>query len=112
MYTEGKRKKTVEVVYLLCSLNHLGAPAQKLAAWAQAHWRIENCLHWVRDVTFGEDPSRVRVGVGPRVMATLRNLVVSLLRLDGHTRIAAALRFHGRDPTRAFLLFSTPHERL
>lgn len=109
----GKRpKKSVEVIYLLCSLGHLDAPVQALAAWAQNHWRIENALHWVRDVTFGEDDSRVRTGVGPRVMATLRSTVISLLRLDGHTSIAAALRFCGRDPGRASLLVTTAHQRL
>ena len=105
-------KKSVEVIYLLCSLNHVDAPTQALAGWAQSHWRIENALHWVRDVTFGEDASRVRTGVVPRVMATLRSTVISLLRLDGHASIAAALRFHGRDPGRASLLVRTAHERL
>jgi len=35
---------------------------------------VENRLHWIRDVTFAEDASRVRTGSGPRVMATLRIL--------------------------------------
>ncbi len=116
VYTAGgslrKPRKSVEVVYLLCSLGHLDAPVRELAAWAQNHWRIENALHWVRDVTFGEDGSRVRTGVGPRVMATLRSTVIRLLRLDGYRGIAAALRFHGRDPNRAIALVSTAHERL
>lgn len=105
-------KKTVEVVYLLCSLGHLDASAQALARWVQSHWRIENALHWVRDVTFVEDASRVRNGHGPRVMATLRSTVIGLLRMAGYTGIAAALRFHGRDPGRASLLVITAHERL
>ncbi|WP_222705282.1 transposase [Corynebacterium provencense] len=90
----------------------MDAPVQALASWAQSHWRIENALHWVRDVTFGEDASRVRTGAGPRVMATLRSTVISLLRLDGHDSIAAALRFHGRDPGQASLLVRTAHQRL
>lgn len=104
--------KSVEVVYLLCSLNHLDAPVQTPAVWAQGHWRAENALHWVRDVTFGEDDSRVRTGAGPRVMTTLRSGVISLLRLDGHTSIAAALRFCGRDQERVSLLVTTAHQRL
>ncbi|MGP5184977.1 ISAs1 family transposase [Corynebacterium variabile] len=107
-----KPQKTIEVVYLLCSLSHLDAPTQALARWVQSYWRIEDALHWVRDVTFGEDGSRVRTGAGPRVMATLRSTVISLLRMDGHDSIAAALRFHGRDPGRASLLVMTAHERL
>ncbi len=51
---------------------------------------IENRLYWVRDVTYQEDKSLVRTGNAPRVMATLRSLAISLLRLDGQTNIAAA----------------------
>jgi predicted transposase YbfD/YdcC len=61
-------------------------------------------LHWVRDVTFGEDLSQARTGTGPRVMATLRNLAISLLRLAGHTAIAKTLRHNARDPDRALAL--------
>ena len=63
-------------------------------------------LHWVRDVTFGEDASTARAGTGPHVMAALRNLVISILRLAGHASIASALRHAGRDPARAFRLFT------
>lgn len=56
------------------------------------HWGIENKVHWVRDVVFGEDRSQSRTGDGPRVMATLRNLAVSLLRLHGHPNLACATR--------------------
>lgn len=57
------------------------------------HWEIENRLHWVRDVTYDEDRSQVRTGAGPRVMATLRNLSISLHRLIGRaTNIASAIR--------------------
>ena len=55
----------------------------------------------VRDVTFAEDLSQVRTGAGPQVMATLRNLVISLHRLSGATNIAAALRHHARDARRS-----------
>ena len=57
-------------------------------------------LHWVRDVTYQEDKSLVRTGNAPRVMATLRSLAISILRLDGHDNIAAANRHHSRDPHR------------
>ena len=52
---------------------------------------------WVRDVTYGEDASRVRTGNAPRVMAGMRNLAISALRLAGHTNIAAALRHAAHD---------------
>ncbi|MCM3921333.1 hypothetical protein ND748_06555 [Frankia sp. AiPs1] len=49
-------------------------------------------VHWVRDVTFREDASKVRTGPLPRVLATFRNLVIGLIRLAGHTRIAPTIR--------------------
>lgn len=90
--------KTVEVVYVITSADHAAAPPAALAAWVQGHWGIENRLHWVRDVSFDEDASQVRTGNAPRVMATLRNTAISLLRLTGYTNIAAALRHHARHP--------------
>ena len=100
-------RKTVEVVYLITSADHTAAPPATLAAWAQGHWGIENKLHWVRDVTFGEDASQIRTGAAPQVMATLRNLVISLLRLAGWTNIAEALRHHAADNQRPRALLTS-----
>jgi predicted transposase YbfD/YdcC len=101
--TRGGRK-TVEVVYLITSSD---ADPATLAAWTRSHWEIENRLHWVRDVTYGEDNSLVRTGNAPRVMASLRSLAISVLRLDGHANIAAANRHHARDPQRTLILLQT-----
>jgi hypothetical protein len=49
---------------------------------------------------FDEDRSQVRTAAGPRIMASLRNLAITILRLAGHTSIAAALRYHARRPGR------------
>jgi predicted transposase YbfD/YdcC len=97
-----KGKKTVEVVYLITS--DPDADPATLAGWVRGHWEIENKLHWVRDVTYQEDKSQVRTGNAPRVMATLRGVAISLLRLDGETNIAAANRHHARDPQRTITL--------
>ena len=51
-------------------------------------------------MTYQEDKSLVRTGNAARVMASLRSLAISLLRLDGHAGIAAANRRHARDPQR------------
>jgi predicted transposase YbfD/YdcC len=96
-----KGKKTVEVVYLITS--DRSASPETLAAWVRQHWHIENKLHWVRGVTYQEDKSLVRTGNAPRVMASLRSLAISLLRLDGHAGIAAS-RHHARDPQRTLQL--------
>jgi hypothetical protein len=95
----------VEVVYGLTSRPGTAtADAQALLHLVRGHWVIENCLHWVRDVTFDEDRSQVRKGNGPRVMATLRNLVISVLRLAGARFIAKALRWCARSYERALRL--------
>jgi hypothetical protein len=61
---------------------------------------MEDRLHWVRDMDFGEDSSQVRTASGPHIMASLRNLVITIMRLAGATSIAAALRYHARRPSR------------
>jgi hypothetical protein len=84
-----------ETVYGVTSLPPAAASPAHLLALVRAHWTIENRLHWVRDVTFDEDRSQIRRGTGPQVMATLRNLAISLLRLAGAPLIAPALRQAG-----------------
>jgi predicted transposase YbfD/YdcC len=93
-----------ETVYAITDLGPHQARPDELAAWIRGHWQIENALHWVRDVTFAEDLSQIRAGAAPQVMASLRNLVISLHRLAGATNIAAALRHHARDATRPLQL--------
>jgi len=91
-------------VYAITSLTAAQANPAQLADWARGHWSIENSLHWVRDVTFAEDHSQVRTGNGPQVMAGLRNLAISLIRMAGFTNIAATLRHTARDPSRSLRL--------
>ena len=86
-----------EVAYGITSLSPEKADAKRLLSLNRGHWCIENRLHWVRDVTFDEDRSQVRVGEGPRVMATLRNLAISLFRLHEVKNTAQALRKCGRN---------------
>jgi predicted transposase YbfD/YdcC len=102
----GSRKWRTETSYAITSLPAAQARPDQLAKWIRGHWKIENQLHWVRDVTFGEDASTARTGTGPHVMATLRNLVISILRLAGYVSIAAALRHAARHPMRAFRLLT------
>ena len=102
-----RKKWSTETVYAITSLTPAQASPAELAAWMRGHWGIENRLHWVRDVTYGEDLSQVRTGNGPRVMATLRNLAISILRLAGHASIAAALRHHARRPGRPLQTITT-----
>ena len=89
---------SVQTVYAITSLDVPEADPALLACWVRGHWRIEAALHWVRDVTFGEDASQVRTGHGPTNLACLRTLAINALRLAGHTNIAAGLRQHARTP--------------
>jgi predicted transposase YbfD/YdcC len=94
-----RRWRTV-VVYAVTSLAFAQASPARLADLIRGHWAIENGLHYVRDVTFAEDASRVRTGTAPQVMACLRNLVIGALSRAGPVNLAAALRQHARDPAR------------
>jgi hypothetical protein len=87
----GRGRWHTETVYAITDLHAHQARPEELTAW-------------IRDVTFGEDHSQVRTGAGPQVMATFRNLVISLNRLNGEVNIAAALRHHARDTTRPLTL--------
>jgi predicted transposase YbfD/YdcC len=94
-----RRFKTV-TVYAVTSLTHAQASPARLADLIRGHWAIE-ALHYVRDTTFAEDASQVRTGSGPSVMACLRNLAIGVLCRAQPVNLAAALRYHARDPARA-----------
>jgi hypothetical protein len=81
-----------EVVFGATSLLPDRADAAAVLQFVREHWTIENRVHYVRDRTFDEDRSQVRRRAAPQVMATLRNLAISILRKAGATNIASALR--------------------
>lgn len=60
-----KRKHT-ETVYAVTTLSVTDATSAATAGWLRGHWAIENRLHWVRDVTYAQDHSHIRVGNGPK----------------------------------------------
>jgi len=95
-----------ETIYAVTNLGWGDIRAGQLAQVIPRHWSIENRLHWIRDVVFGEDHSQIRAGTGPAVMATLRNLAISMHRLAGATNIAAACRHIGRHPNRVLPLLT------
>ena len=68
-----------EVSYFLTSLP---AKVKTFAKRVRQHWSIESSLHWVLDVTFTEDASRIRRQQGPQTSAWLRRLAVSILSQD------------------------------
>jgi hypothetical protein len=83
-------------------------PGLKQAFELTRHWGLENKLHDVRDVTLGEDGSRVRKGNAPQVLAAIRNAVIFLLagvEADSH---AAAIRRLNNCPEEALKLLDLP----
>jgi predicted transposase YbfD/YdcC len=100
-------RRATETRYFVTSLGPAVDAARSLAL-ARGHWGIENRLHYVRDVTLGEDASRVRSGNAPQILAALRNAALGLLRLHGRTNGAAALRQVGRQQDAPRLLGLTP----
>lgn len=96
-----------ETVYAITSMTAERVQGSELNAILRRHWAVENELHWVRDVTFGEDASRVRTGEGPAVMATLRNLAISLAHLLGQANVAAWLRRNARNAARPIAALNT-----
>jgi predicted transposase YbfD/YdcC len=109
----SKKYKKIQVrssIAVLCitSLTAEQATPEHLATYIRQHWSIENKIHWVRDTTFREDASRVRTDSRPRIMTTLRNLVIGLIRQAGHTRIAATIRKIKHSPHLIYALMGLP----
>lgn len=81
--------------------------ASDLHAYVRNHWGIENKSHYVRDTAWNEDAHQAYTGSGPQGMATLRNLAIGLLRLNGVTEIKRTIEWIGRDRSRALPLLAT-----
>jgi predicted transposase YbfD/YdcC len=63
-------------------ITSLNNDAQRLLEATRHHWAIENSFHWVLDVTFRDDDSRIRSGDAPQNMAVLRTLALNILKRD------------------------------
>lgn len=76
-------KQSTETVYAITSLTADKADPARLLSLSRAHWGIENCLHYVRDVTYREDQARSNAGNAPQALAALRNTALTMLRRLG-----------------------------
>ncbi|MCP4205472.1 MAG: ISAs1 family transposase [Shimia sp.] len=94
--------------YGITSLEPQRAAPAALLHCKRDHWTIENRLHWVRDVTFDEDRSQVRMPHAYQLMAAVRNLVITLLRSIGRINIASSLRHFAAHPELALRLLTDP----
>ena len=93
-----------EIQYGLTSLTRQEAHAERLLEIVRSEWGIENGLHYRRDVTFQEDHIRMKSKLAARAMATINNLVISLLNLQGFDNHASACRFFNAKPAKALSL--------
>ena len=83
--------------------------AAEAAAAIREHWAIENRLHWVLDVTFADDHSRLRKGHGARNMATVRHFALNLVRTAADKRsIKSRRKIAGWDPDYLDAILSSP----
>ena len=103
-----KGLKTVEVEYGVTSLSEDRAAAVDLLIHLREHWKIENELHYVRDVTLKEDACRVRSGTAPQILAALRNAVVHLLAGTGADNHREAIERLQINPDEAKKLIGLP----
>ena len=97
-----------DVSYGVTSLAPEEASAAEVEDLWRGHWGIENQVHYVRDETMGEDRGQMYRGQAAQALAALRNGILSLLRSQGVTRIADALRHHGASVAAALALIGVP----
>ncbi len=79
----GLCETTTEIVFWVSSAD--GCAAEQWSQWIRGHWRIENGSHYVRDVAFAEDASRIRIN--PDIVARLRSFAYNMIRADGSQNI-------------------------
>lgn len=77
--TRSGEKTTEDTAYYITSLD---PDARRILEATRRHWAIENSFHWVLDVTFGDDLSRIRMGDSAENMAVLRTIALNLLKYD------------------------------
>ena len=103
-----KGKTRHELAYAVTSLSPQQADPRRLLELWRGHWGVGNRVFWVRHVTMDNDRSQVRTGSAPQIMAALRNLVISLLRMGKEPNIAATLRRCATNPSYPLSLVGTP----
>jgi predicted transposase YbfD/YdcC len=97
-----------EVEFWITSLTRQEASPAHLLNLRRAHWGIETGLHYRRDVTLQEDATRMTVGNTGKIMASINNLVLALIRQAGFYNAAQARRFFAAHLSKAFALLTTP----
>ena len=92
----GKKKLTKEISYFISSLSADNSPSF-FSEGIRSHWSIENGLHYVKDVTFKEDASKIRTGNSPENMSLFRNIAINIFRKNGFNNMSQAIRLVSND---------------
>src|SRR3989337_3017020 len=107
---QGKSYKTSrEVEYDITNLSREKASPERVLTVRRKHWLVETGLHYRRDVTFREDDTRMTIGLAGRVLATVHNLVIRLIKRAGYHNAAKARRHFEGHLDEAFRLLLTVH---
>jgi predicted transposase YbfD/YdcC len=104
-------RTSCEVEFGITSLTRTQATPSRLLQIRRAHWGIETGLHYRRDVTLKEDATRMTVGNTGKVMASLNNLVLALIKQAEFENAAHARRWFAAHIPQAFRLLTTPFSR-
>lgn len=101
-------RTSCEVEFGITSLTRKKTSPEHLLHLRRAHWGIETGLHYRRDVTLQEDATRMTVGNTGKVMASINNLVLALIRQAGFHNAAQARRFFAAHLSKTVALLTTP----
>jgi predicted transposase YbfD/YdcC len=104
-------RSSCEVEFGITSLTRKQASPQLLLSIRRDHWGIETGLHYRRDVTLQEDATRMTVGNTGKVMASINNLVLALIRQSGFHNAAQARRWFAAHLSASVALLTTPFSR-
>lgn len=96
-------KYSVDKHYYISSLD---ANAKTFAHVIRSHWKIENSLHYVKDVSFDEDSSRIRTDQAPLVSTMLKSIAINIMNINQIPNIKKARKLFGWSPHRLFNLKS------
>ena len=109
---QGKVYKTsCQIEYGITSLSRDQASPSKVLQVRRKHWLVETGLHYRRDVTFHEDATRMTIGAAGRILATVHNLVLSLIKRAGYKNAAQARRYFEGHIDLAFSLLTSVKSR-
>jgi predicted transposase YbfD/YdcC len=103
-YVKQGEQEREEMVYGFTNLPRKKAKAKRLLELNQKHWRIENRLHYRRDVTLGEDACQVRVKGAPQALAALNGGILAFMDWLGVSNVASQMRHFCADPQEALQL--------